>query len=344
VSYEFPFPTGQTTAQLYNWSATTAATLRRVMQDLTGGEDIDLTQLQSDVADLQTQTASLQSQINDIGESNFLPQDAFELSLVTRADGIIGSFPELRNRVQTQFEQNADATMRAAIEAAKANTGVRTTVRVMNEQNLALAERIDQVTADLGVTNADVTALTQTVADGDSSLATQITDVQSTVAGNTASIEQNISSINGIKTQYSVNINSQGEQIGWFRMDGSAQGTSAAFNVDYFSIGKIGTDGGNSIQPFTIGIANGVATTVLRGEVISDNSISTPQLKAGAVTADKISANTLSAITANLGTVTAGLIRNAANTLRFDLPNMRIYRADGKFDLNAANNTFVMKP
>lgn len=345
MSYEFPFPTGQQTGQLYNWAATTSATLRRVMQELTGGEAVDLSQIQTDVSNLKTQAQDLQDQIDALAMvPDMSPQHAFELSLVTRADEIIGSFAGLRERVQTRLEQNADAAMQAAIQASKANTGVRTTVRVMNEANLALAQRIDEVTADLGVTNGNVTQLTQTVADGNAALGAQITNVQSTVAGNTASIQQTISSVNGILARYALVINAQGEQVGWFKMDGSAQGAVAAFNVDFFTIGKAGVAGGNAVQPFTVGIANGVGSTVLRGEVVADGSISARTIQAGAVTADKISANTLSAIVANLGEVVAGLMRNAADTCRFDIANMRWYRPDGKFDLNAASGYFIMKP
>lgn len=335
MSYEFPFPTGQQTGQLYNWATATSATLRRVMQELTGGESIDLTQIQTDVSNLKTQAQDLQDQIDALAMvPDMSPQHAFELSLVTRADEIIGSFAGLRERVQTRLEQNADAAMQAAIQASKANTGVRTTVRVMNEANLALAQRVDEVTADLGVTNGNVTQLTQTVADGNSALATQIDTVQSSVAGNTASIQQTIASVNGILTRYALVINAQGEQVGWFKMDGSAQGATAAFNVDFFTIGKAGVAGGNAVQPFTVGIANGVGSTVLRGEVVADGSISARTIQAGAVTADKISANSLSAISANAGTLTAGLIRDESNLYNFDMTNGILKSTDNQWVMN----------
>lgn len=335
MSYEFPFPTGQQTGQLYNWATTTSATLRRVMQELTGGETVDLSQIQQDVSDLKTQAQDLQDQIDSLSvDGGWTPQRTFEHSLITRADEILGSFTELRERVQTKLEQNADATMQAAIQAAKANTGVRTTVRVMNESDLALAERIDEVTADLGVTNGNVTQLTQTVADGDNALATQITNVQSTVAGNSTAISQTISSVNGVLARYAVVINSQGEQVGWFKMDGSAQGASAAFNVDFFTVGKAGTSGGNAVRAFGIDIVAGVPKIALRGEVIADGSISARTIEAGAVTADKISANSLSAISANAGTLTAGLIRDASNLYNFDMTNGILKSTDNQWLMN----------
>ena len=47
---------------------------------------------------------------------------------------------------------------------------------------------------------------------------------------------------------------------------------------------------------------------------IQDDSISTPKLKANAVTASKIFVSTLSAIAANLGTITAGLLKTVSGT------------------------------
>ena len=54
---------------------------------------------------------------------------------------------------------------------------------------------------------------------------------------------------------------------------------------------------------------------------IQDNAISTPLLIAGAVTADKMTVGALSAITANIGTATAGVVQNAAGNFIIDLDN-----------------------
>jgi hypothetical protein len=331
------YPTGQQTTNLYNWATSTAARLNQVLQKV-GGGNIDVTALQADVTELQTQVADLQDQIDNLeANGDLTPQQAFELSLVTRADEIFGSFTGLMEQQKTQMQQNADAVMQAAIQAAKANTGVRTTVRVMNEQNIALAERIDTVEADLGVTNANVTDLTQAVADGDSALATQISAVNSTVAGNTAAISVLTSSVNGIETHYAITLNSQNEIIGFFKLDGTQQGSTATFNVDNFLIGKAGTSGGTAVPIFAIQTVNGVAQIALRGTVIADGTILARAIAAGAVTADKITATSLSSISANLGTVTAGIIQNPAGTLIDDLANLKRYRSDGTFTIDVAN-------
>ncbi|MBH0112703.1 phage tail protein [Novosphingobium sp. YJ-S2-02] len=81
-------------------------------------------------------------------------------------------------------------------------------------------------------------------------------------------------------------------------------------------------------------IENGNATLAgkLRaGAVVTDN------LAAGAVTAAKINVTDLSAITGNIGTLTTGTIRNAADTYRIDATNGRsIMRAGGYMKVSGA--------
>ena len=63
----------------------------------------------------------------------------------------------------------------------------------------------------------------------------------------------------------------------------------------------------------------------LNTELIAADSISTRHLAAGAVTAEKLNVDDLSAITANLGTVTAGEIDGAGFTSRRMEPNGEIW-------------------
>jgi len=57
---------------------------------------------------------------------------------------------------------------------------------------------------------------------------------------------------------------------------------------------------------------------------IADNAITTPKLAANAVTADKINVTMLSAIAADLGTVTAGVAKSADGRFEIDLVNRTI--------------------
>lgn len=65
--------------------------------------------------------------------------------------------------------------------------------------------------------------------------------------------------------------------------------------------------------PFIVGNVNGVPTVGINGQLVVDGSIYGYSIVAETITADKLSVVELSAITANLGTVTAGAFRTAAS-------------------------------
>lgn len=317
MSFEnIPFPTGQTNQQLYSWGANLSTQLRRILQEVASGEDGDLTELQQAVEDLQAATEPL------------TPQFYSEHALITASANVRNSLAEVANRQATQLEQNAAATIKAAIEAHRASTGIRTQLSVNN----GFAEQITSLTASVGVTEANVTALTQVVADGDQALATQIGTVETTVAGNTASIEEVSTSVDGIATRYGVYLNAQNEVIGAIQLDGTPLGSTFTVAVDNFRVSKAGETGGDAVPIFAIQTVGETAKIALVADMFAD----------GSITARSLDVETLSAISANIGTVTAGLIRDAADDIRFDLDNMRIYRTDGMMDMDFKNIRFRM--
>lgn len=338
MGYEaIPFPTGQTPAALYAHASNLSTQLRRILKEVSG-PIADLTALEADVADLDARVAILEA----AGGAGLTPQQQFELSLTTATSEVLGGFGHLLERLQTVQEQEADAVLLATIQAHKANTGVYTEVRVRAEETLALAQRIDTADAALGVTNANVTALTTAVATGDSALASQINSLSSTVAGNTASIQILTQSVDGYSTRFAVMMSAQNEVIGFISLDGDVQGSSFTVAADYFKVAKIGTTGGTAVPVFSIQTVGGVPKLALRGDMYADGSIIARHIAAGSITADKISVTSLSALAANLGTVTAGLIQNPAATLKFDLPSMRLYRTDGTMELNFNSKLFFI--
>lgn len=338
MGYEaIPFPTGQTPAALYAHASNLSTQLRRILKEVSG-PIADLTALEADVADLDARVAILEA----AGGAGLTPQQQFELSLTTATAEVLGGFGHLLERLQTVQEQEADAVLLATIQAHKANTGVSTEVRVRAEETLALAQRIDTADAALGVTNANVTALTTAVATGDSALASQINSLSSTVAGNTASVQILTQSVDGYSTRFAVMMSAQNEVIGFISLDGDVQGSSFTVAADYFKVSKIGTTGGAAVPVFSMQTVGGVPKLALRGDMNADGSIIARHIAAGSITADKINVTSLSALTANLGTVTAGLIQNVAATLQFDLPNMRLYRTDGTMELNFNSKLFTI--
>lgn len=64
---------------------------------------------------------------------------------------------------------------------------------------------------------------------------------------------------------------------------------------------------------------------------VAANAITADKIKAGAVTAAKIAVTELSSITANVGTLTAGVIRNTSDSYRIDVTNGRTIVQTGSF-------------
>lgn len=322
-----PFPTGQTNAQLYNHLVNLTAVLRRFFATLAAETGVDLTAIETAIADLETEVAAVQS-------------DNAGFDTIVAAQDVLGSLAEVANRQTTQLEANALATMNASIEAHRATTGIRSQVSVTDGQALV----INSLMAGLGVSSGNIEQVQIAAATGDTALATSILTNETTVAGNTASIAVVQTSVNGIATRYGVYLNAQNEVIGYLQLDGTPLGSVFTVAVDNFRVAKVGTTGGASVPVFAIQTVNGTAKIAFIGDMIADGTITTNALAAnsvvagkiaaGTITADKMNVTSLSALSANLGTVTAGTIQNPAGTLIDDLASLRRYRTDGKADID----------
>lgn len=342
MAYEgLALPTSPTAPAVYSWAVNHVVQLRRVLADLNTAVP--------DIASLTAELDSLKSRVTVLegtgGGSSLTPQQLAELELITAVDSKIGSVAELNKRIKTQLEYQADATIHAAIEAHRATTGVRTQVSVSE----GLATRIDSVTANLGVTNSNVTSLQAAVATGDAALAANITTLGTQVAGNTSSITSQQTSINGIYASSTIAVSIGGRVVGTQTISGTPLASFFDVDVDYF---RIGSASYSNKPVFQIGTKNGVADIVFHGNLIGDgtitanalaaNSVTAAKIAAGTITADKLSVSSLSAINANLGTVTAGTIQNPAGTLIDDLANLRRYRSDGTMTLDFSAKFFEM--
>lgn len=294
MSFEnVPFPTGQSNQQLHAWGTNLTTQLRRILQAVSTGGGGDISDLEQAVQELQNVTQPL------------TPQFYSEHELITAGEDVRNSLAEVASRQQTQLELNAQATIKAAIEAHRGSTGIRTQVTV----NEGVAQVLNEVMASLGVTGASLTELRQAIATGDAASTSYIIAAASQVAGNIAEIQIIASSVDGIATQFGVMLNSQGEVIGAIQLDGTPAGSTFTVAVDTFRVSKAGTPGGGSVPVFAIQTVGGTPKIALVGDLIAD----------GAITARSISVASLSAISGNIGTVTTGRIQNAANTTYLDL-------------------------
>jgi hypothetical protein len=74
-----------------------------------------------------------------------------------------------------------------------------------------------------------------------------------------------------------------------------------------------------------------IAANAITATNIAANAVTADKISAGSVTAAKISVTDLSSITASIGTLTAGTIRNAADSFRVDVTNGRTITTTGSF-------------
>jgi predicted phage tail protein len=77
--------------------------------------------------------------------------------------------------------------------------------------------------------------------------------------------------------------------------------------------------------------AGKIAASAITATELAANAITADKILAGAVTAAKLSVSTLDSITANIGTLTAGIIRNVADSFRVDVTNGRTIATTGSF-------------
>ncbi|OQW71667.1 MAG: hypothetical protein BVN33_14645 [Proteobacteria bacterium ST_bin13] len=118
-------------------------------------------------------------------------------------------------------------------------------------------------------------------------------------------VEQTVDNVRG---QYGVSVNVNGRVTASIKLDGSPADSSFAILADKFIVVHP-TANEQEITAFIVGTVNGVPTVGINGNLVVDNTI----------TAEALNVTSLSAIVANLGTVTAGVIQSADGKSRWNL-------------------------
>ena len=172
----------------------------------------------------------------------------------------------------------------------------------------ALNTRIDLIDGASTVTgsvNARIATEATARTSADTSLASDITTLQTTTGGHTTSIQTNATSINGLEGQYTVKIDNNGAVAGFglaSTTTGSGDITSEFIvNADRFAIMRGGTDTTAAVVPFavqsTVQTINGETVPVgvyMDTAFIKNGTIS--NAKIGSLTADKITASLLNTV------------------------------------------------
>lgn len=124
-----------------------------------------------------------------------------------------------------------------------------------------------------------------------------------TVRSNGVSIEQ-------LESSYTISINENGRVIGSIRLDGTGSTSTFGVLADKFVVVNP-TNDGNTMTAFVVGNVNGTPTVGINGNLIVDDTI----------LARHIDVSSLSAIAANVGTVTAGVLQSSNGKVVLDLNN-----------------------
>jgi hypothetical protein len=326
----YPYPRSSTPEGLRLALTALVDALNRRQRDEDAGDATDISAL---IADLEALEAELQALLASISNGDALtPQQLFELSLVTAVESVLGSISEGVQRSIRESELAAEATIQGLLKGRRNEIAIRVEQTARLTQFEAFVQQLTTFSAQLSAAQASLTEEITARTNGDSALASQVTTLSSTVNGNTAQLQIVAAAVDGVETRFGVSLNNNGQVTGLIQLDGTAAGTTFTVVANKFLVAQPGSTGGDPVPVFAIGNVGGTPKLALRGDMLID----------GSITAQKINVSQLSAFTANLGTVTAGLIRNADDTLRFDLPNMRLYRTDGKFDIDLKNIKFRM--
>ena len=141
---------------------------------------------------------------------------------------------------------------------------------------------------------------------------TRVDTVTGTVDELAVTVTETTSVIDGISGQWGVSVDINGKVIGLVKLDGSATGSTFTVLADKFIIRRPSTT--DDIQAFVVGLVNGTTTVGINGNLVVDDTI----------LARHINVSTLSAIVADVGTLTAGLIQSANGKVEFDLTDGRL--------------------
>jgi hypothetical protein len=308
----FPYPRGKAPEQIFDALRVLVDTLNREQS----GDEVDL-------AALYAAIEAAQAAIDAIETGGALTeQQAFELSLVTAVDTLLGSVSKMVRDSIAKSEMAAEATIRALLEGRKNEVGIRVEQQARLTDREAFVSQFSEFNAQLGLTQGQITEEIQARADGDSANAELIQTVSTALNGNIAQVQILATSIDGIEQKFAVTLNNNGQVTGLVQLDGSAAGSNFTVVADKFQIAQPDAAGGGAVPVFTISSVSGTPKLVFRGDMIGDG--------------------TISALKLNAASIATLYISDPSNIYYFDFANGRQGRTDGKVLFDMKNIRFRM--
>ncbi len=200
------------------------------------------------------------------------------------------------------------------VRVGNAEASITTEQTVRASADSALASQITTLSATVSSNTAAISTESTARANADSALSSQITTVSAAVSDNAVAITTEASAraaADGtLGAQWGVKINANGRIIGAQTLSASNSTSTFAVLADHFTIIHPTADG-VGIQAFTTGLVGGTATVGINGNLLVD----------GTILARSLAVSQLSAITADVGTVTAGVVQSADGKFVIDLNN-----------------------
>lgn len=190
-------PEGYPTQYLLDWEMGQRGWFQRSVVDLT-----------TKITTVESRTEEAHARITDEITARTTADEAFA-ERTTIVEAGLGD-ANARITTETTARATADSALASNITTLTATVGsvassVTSEATARATADSALATQINTVATNLGATNAFVSVANQARIDGDVALSTAITTLGTTVAGNTATLTTQASSINGLSVRYAVN-------------------------------------------------------------------------------------------------------------------------------------------
>ncbi|MBD0139463.1 phage tail protein [Acinetobacter baumannii] len=280
-----------------SWSLQSAA----AEGDLALSKRIDITQAQIDEnkATIASETTARVNADSALGQRIDTVQTQFESNKAT-----------VQSQIKTLTDSQSSQASRIDIVQASASSANAAAGNAQLTANDAL-DKANTANTNLATVQQKVNAVT----DAQSATAEKVDTIQTTVDGHTASIQEVSESVDGVYAEQFLKFDVNGHVSGHGSMNDGTTSTFI-FNYDAIQFGTpVGVDGVEpkplmTLQNTPVTLPNG--TVIPRGLFIDNASI-------GYITADKIYATSLSAISADLGTIkvgTANIADLAVDTLK----------------------------
>lgn len=230
------------------------------------------------------------------------------LTVTTPAVSVsLADFNEALKKQTTDIFANQIADLRAVV---KQNSQLLQ--QVLSRTGIDKKELRTQLFATAGNAKAEIAELSVVVADNELAFAQYQLEVSATFGPSFSSVNtvsEAVATLDGYAaSRYSVTLDVNGYATGFELINAGGGISSTTFLTTNFQIAAVGP-GGGAVPIFQTAFVNGVPKIALRADVYAD----------GSITAGRLNVGQLSAITANIGDVTAGKIRSADNRFVIDL-------------------------